>query len=204
MKASLQLKNGIYQVIISYKDFDGKHKTKWVSTGMKESTGKRKLEEKRKEILAAFEEEYNRKLYSADFQDGFRPMARYRFADFMDIWLETVKPTLAHTTYIGYAKNIRKIKAYFGNKMYADGLSGNTVKHLHTNLRKALQYAVKTDLIRSNPADKTERPKSEKFVANFYNKDELSELFKVFEGDRMELCVHMPPITDFAEVRCSV
>lgn len=208
MKASLQLKNGIYQVIISYKDFDGKHKVKWVSTGMKEGTGKRKLEEKRKEICSAFEEEYNRKLYSADFQDGFRPMARYKFADFMDIWLETVKPTLAHTTYIGYAKNIRKIKAYFGNKlmlddlkpihiqsfynkMYTDGLSGNTVKHLHTNLRKALQYAVKTELIRSNPADKTERPKSEKFIATFYNKDELSELFKVFEGDRMELCVHI-------------
>lgn len=208
MKASLQIKNGIYQVIISYKDFDGKHKTKWVSTGMKEGTSKRKLEEKRKEVLAEFQEEYNRRLYSPAYINGFRPLARYRFADFMDIWLETIKPTIAHTTYIGYAKNVRKIKAYFGsklmlddlkpihiqefyNRMYASGLSGNTVKHLHTNLRKALQYAVKTELIPSNPADKTERPKSEKYTASFYNKDELAELFKVFEGDRMELCIHI-------------
>ncbi len=105
MKASLQLKNGIYQVIFSYKDFDGKHKVKWVSTGMKNGTGKRKLEEKRKEIFSAFEEEYNRKRYSADFQNGFRPMVRYKFADFMDIWLETVKPTLAHTTYYGLRRS---------------------------------------------------------------------------------------------------
>ena len=62
MKASLQIKNSTYQVVISYKDENGKHKTKWVSTGLKEGTGKRRLEERRREILSAFEEEYNRKL----------------------------------------------------------------------------------------------------------------------------------------------
>lgn len=75
--------------------------------------------------------------------------------------------------------------------MYSDGLSGNSVKHVHTNLRKALQYAMKTELIESNPADKTERPKCEKFTANFYNRDELAKLFEIFKGDRMELCVHI-------------
>lgn len=208
MKASLQIKNGVYQVVISYKAENGKHKTKWLSTGLKEGTGKRRLEEKRKELLANFEEAYNRKLYSTPPRNDFTPVARYRFTDFMDMWLETIKPSIAHTTYIGYAKNIRKIKGNFDNsimldelkpihiqnfynKMYANGLSGNSVKHLHTNIRKALQYAVKTDLIESNPADKTERPKCEKFTANFYNKDELARLFEVFKGDRMELCVHI-------------
>lgn len=126
----------------------------------------------------------------------------------MEKWLETVKPTIAHTTYTGYAKNIRKIKAYFGdnlmldelkpfhvqefyNKMYADGLSGNTINHVHANLSKALKYAVKMELIETNPIDKVERPKIEKYVANFYNRDELAKLFEVFKDDRMELCVHI-------------
>lgn len=208
MKSSIQIKNSIYQVVISYKDNSGKHKVKWVSTGLSEGTGKRRVEEKRREIVAEFEEAYNRKRYAAKPIEKFNPVERYTFANFMDTWLETVKPSIAHTTYIGYAKNIRKIKAYFGdsirldelkpihiqefyNKMYSDGLSGNTVKHLHVNIRKALQYAVKTELIPSNPADKTERPKAERYTATFYNKDELGELFKVFEGDRMELCVHI-------------
>lgn len=207
MKASLQIKNSTYQVVISYKDENGKHKTKWVSTGLKEGTGTRRLEEKRRKILSAFEEEYNRKLYAVP-QNKFAPVSKHRFTEFMDMWLETIKPTIAHTTYIGYAKNIRKVKAYFDdnimlnelkpihiqgfyNKMYSDGLSGNSVKHVHTNLRKALQYAVKTELIESNPADKTERPKCEKFTANFYNRDELAKLFEIFKGDRMELCVHI-------------
>ncbi len=210
MKASLQLKNHIYQVVISYKDVDGKNKTKWVSTGFKEGTGKRKLEEKRKAVLAEFEEMYNRKIYAPQTdKNGFTPVKRYKFTDFMDMWLDTVKPTLAHTTYVGYAKNIRKIKVYFEekalmldalkpfhiqdfyNKLYSDGLSGNSVLHVHNNLRKALEYAVRIELIQSNPADKVDRPKCGKYTASFYNRDELNHLFEVFKGDRMELCVHI-------------
>lgn len=210
MKASLQLKNSVYQVVLSYKDENGKHKTKWISTGLKEGVGKRKLEEKRKEIVAQFEEAYNRRLYAPKAErTGFTAEVRYKFTDFLDMWLETIKPSIAHTTYIGYAKNLRKIKGYFGsynlmldevkpihiqnfyNKLYAEGLSGNSIIHVHANIRKALQYAVKTELIINNPADKAERPKIEKYVGNYYNKDELTELFKIFEGDRMELCVHI-------------
>ena len=75
--------------------------------------------------------------------------------------------------------------------MYADGLSGNTITHFHANIHKALQYAAKMELIQTNPSDKVERPKVEKFTANFYNKDELAKLFEIFKGDRMELCVHI-------------
>lgn len=56
--SSLQIKNSTYQVVISYKDENGK--SKWVSTGLKEGAGKRRLEEKRKEILSAVEDDYNR------------------------------------------------------------------------------------------------------------------------------------------------
>ncbi|MDQ0192081.1 hypothetical protein J2T20_000417 [Paenibacillus wynnii] len=38
--------------------------------------------------------------------------------------------------------------------------STNTVLHYHANIRAALQHALKTDLINTNPADKIERPKN--------------------------------------------
>ncbi|WP_407672820.1 hypothetical protein [Paenibacillus farraposensis] len=41
--------------------------------------------------------------------------------------------------------------------------------HYHANIRTALQYALKTDLIDTNPADKIERPKKNEFVGSFYN-----------------------------------
>ena len=207
VKASLQLKNGIYQAVISYKDENGKFKTKWQSTGLKEGTGKRRLEEKCKQILAEFEEEYNRKLYSTP-KSLPAPVMKCKFTDFMDRWLNTIKLTIAHSTYIGYAKNIRKIKKYFTNgimldelqpihiqefynQLYEEGLSGNTVKHIHANIHKALKYAVKNNFIQSNPSDKVELRKIEKFTANFYNKDELAKLFETFRNDRMELCVYI-------------
>ncbi len=67
-------------MVISYKDVDGKNKTKWVSTGFKEGTGKLKLEEKRKSVLTEFEEMYNRKIYDPQTdKNGFTPVKRYRF-----------------------------------------------------------------------------------------------------------------------------
>ena len=135
----------------------------------------------------------------------------YEFTAFLEYWLETSKPTVAYTTFVSYNRVVHKIKAYFDNKypnillsdvtglmiqqFYNDsfngGLSANTVKHYHANIHKALKYAVKMDLILSNPSDKTELPKMTKYTATFYNEEELEELFKAFTGDRMELVVYI-------------
>ena len=69
------------------------------------------------------------------------------------------------------------------------GVSANTVIHRHANIRKALQHAFKLGLIDSNPADRIERPKKEKFVGSFYEEDELNHLFEVVRGDPIELGV---------------
>lgn len=210
MKASIQLKKGLYYVVISYKDNLGNHKTKWVSTGLKEGTGKRKLEEVRKSILADFGEAYNRVLYApTPDQNGIVINPKYEFTEYLDMWLEMIRPTIAFTTFKGYAKNLRRIKRYFAGYhlllnevkpvhilnfytyLYQDGLSTNSVIHIHTNLNKALQNAVKIGLINVNPMDYVDRPKYHKYEATFYNKDELNNLLQVFNGDRMELCVNI-------------
>lgn len=47
--------------------------------------------------------------------------------------------------------------------------------------------AVKLDLISSNPADKIERPKKERFMANFYDADEVNRLFEISKGTKLEI-----------------
>ena len=54
---------------------------------------------------------------------------------------------------------------------------------------KCLQYAFQIGLIKSNPADRVERPRKAKYVATIYNQDELETLFNVVRGDPIELAV---------------
>lgn len=135
----------------------------------------------------------------------------YEFTQFLVYWLDTIRPTIARLSYEGYLTNIRKTKEYFDelyphlllteltalqlqqfyNDKYNSGLTANTIKHYHANIHKALKYAVKMDLIQSNPSEKTELPKLKKFQAGFYNVKELEELFKAFKGDRLELVVNI-------------
>ena len=58
-------------------------------------------------------------------------------------------------------------------------LTANTVIHYHANIRKCLQYAFQIGMIRSNPADRVERPRKEKFKSEIYSGEELEQLFKV-------------------------
>ena len=73
--------------------------------------------------------------------------------------------------------------------MTVRGVSANTVIHRHANIRKALQHAFKLGLIDTNPADRIERPKKEKFVGSVYEEDELNRLFEIVKGDPIELGV---------------
>jgi len=84
----------------------------------------------------------------------------------------------------------KHIQAYYTYLLKDQQVSANTVKHHHANIRKALQYALKTDLIASNPADKVELPRVDKFVGSFYSEEEVSLLFAAVHGSKIELAVH--------------
>ena len=71
------------------------------------------------------------------------------------------------------------------------GLSANTVIHYHANIRKCLQYAFQIGMIRSNPADRVERPRKEKFKSEVYKAEELEQLFTAIQGDPAEFGVIM-------------
>ena len=134
------------------------------------------------------------------------------FTDFITDWLKMMKSRVEITTYASYERAIiHKIVPYFEPLHYTlqdmeqhpkyiqdfyqheldRGLTANTVIHYHANIRKCLQYAFQIGMIRSNPADRVERPRKEKFKSEIYSGEELEQLFKVIQGDPSEFGVIM-------------
>ena len=85
-------------------------------------------------------------------------------------------------------KHPKHIQDYYQFEL-GKGLTANTVIHRHANIRKCLQYAFQIGLIKSNPADRVERPRKDKYLATIYNQQELETLFKTVKGDPIELGV---------------
>lgn len=189
----LHEKNGYYYIILNLTDSAGKRKPKWISTGLTIKGNKKRAEQ----MLM----EERRKYANAKTGDDVL------FADFMDQWLEIVKSTVSIPTYSSYVNAVKSIIApYFRKKkillrdlqahdiqmFYQEQLQrvkASSVIHYHANIHKALKYAVKNDMIPSNPADKVERPKQDKFYGNFYDRDELNKLFEAVAGTKLELPV---------------
>lgn len=79
------------------------------------------------------------------------------------------------------------IQAFYREQL--ERVKPNTVIHYHAVIHRALKYAVKTDLIDVNPADKVDRPKKNEFTGNFYSKDEMNALFDAVRGSKIEVAV---------------
>ena len=116
------------------------------------------------------------------------------FADYLQRWLQIARTTIAPTTYSSYSGLMRSaILPWFRKKgttlakltakdiqdFYTAQLQRvkpNTVIHYHAIIHRALKYAMKTDLIAVNPADKVDRPKKNSFQPSFCDKDEINHL----------------------------
>ena len=191
----LHEKNGYYYIILNLTDANGKRKPKWISTKLPVKGNKKRAEQMLME---------ERKRYSQPTKSKNDDIL---FADFMEQWLEVVKGSITMVTYSSYSNMVKVIIApYFREKnitlkglqakdiqdFYQEHLKrvkASTVIHYHANIHKALKYAVKLELIDSNPADRVERPKQEKFQGSFYSSEELNDLFDAVAGTRLELAV---------------
>ena len=206
----LREKRGYYHIVLSYTDENGKRQTPSKSTGLPVKGNKKRAEKMLMEARQAKEEELQKQAEQAARKNPANA-ADIQFTQFLTDWLEMMRSSIEDTTYAAYSLAInRKIIPYFEQKhpglrlrdlspkqiqdyytyeMKENKLSANTVIHRHANIRKALQYAVKIGLIDTNPADRIERPKKEKFTGSFYNATELAQLFEVVRDDPIELAV---------------
>lgn len=193
----LQEKKGYFYVVLNYKDSTGKRKSKWIPTQLPVKGNKKKAEKLLME---------HRRLFVPDDQ----PLAEdILFSDFMVQWLEIIRPTVAIATYASYHNIVNKIIVpYFKSRaillselkppdiqtFYSEQLkrvTANSVIHYHANIHKALKYAVKVDLIPSNPADKIERPKKARYQGSFFDSNEVEKLFQAAKGTHLEIPVFL-------------
>lgn len=85
------------------------------------------------------------------------------------------------------ATPVRNMKQYLLASLYNAPTTMNL--HYHANIHKALKYAVKIDLIPTNPADKVERPKKNEFKGNYYSAEEIHALSEIAQGTKLEIPV---------------
>ncbi|MEG0272758.1 MAG: tyrosine-type recombinase/integrase [Hydrogenoanaerobacterium sp.] len=194
----LQEKNGNYYTVLTYNDEAGKRKEKWQTTGLAIKGNKKKAEALLMEIRKSFQVPKRMEPITAE---------NILFSDFMLEWLEVIKPNIELITYSGYSTSVKgTIVPYFEEKgillknlkandlqtFYTQQLrrvSASTVIRYHANMHKALKFAVRMDMLLSNPADKVDRPKAQRYSGQFYDAAEIGELFAAFKGTKLELAV---------------
>ena len=205
----LQEKRGYFYIVLNYKDSNGKRKSKWIATSLPVKGNKRKADELLQQARIEFKPE-------AEDPKPEVPAASVPvtvltgdvlFADFMLSWLDVIKRSVSPVTfssYSGMVKSItvpyfrktgirlsalkpRDIQAFYDEKIKT--VSANSVIHYHANIHKALDMAVKLELIPNNPSDHVDLPKKARFVGSFYNSDELNELFAAAKGTKLEIPV---------------
>ena len=70
-----------------------------------------------------------------------------------------------------------------------EGLSANTVKHCHANIRKSLADLVFEGVLPFNAADRVKLPRIEKYHASYYTAEQLKELIRIAKGTNIETAV---------------
>lgn len=205
-------KNGFYYAVL-YLKVNGRRRCKWVPMRLPvEGTSARKAQKAFDEIRLQYEREEEERLEreakAKELAENTHPDALLPFTEYMEKWLQSTRSSLATATYQSYSNMIKaRIRPYFAplglqlrevtpqhiedfyQSILADDCTTNTVIHYHAIIRKALQTAVKKDILLKNPADKVDRPKKNVFHGSFYSEEEMLTLFDAVSGDPLELCV---------------
>lgn len=147
----LQEKEGLFYIVLNYKDVTNKRKTKWIPTGLTIKGNKKRAEAMLMEARKSFIPEISQETASIT--------QKILFADFLKKWLQVVKSTIQPVTYSSYSGMLDSIiEPFFRQKrttlvglqaqdiqdFYSEQLErvkANTVIHYHAIIHRALKYA---------------------------------------------------------------
>jgi integrase len=187
-------KGNWYAVIDTRDPATGKRKRKWHSL---EATGKREAQIECAGLIS-----------SIDAGTYLEP-DKTTIAQFLDRWLNNIKPNVAPRTHERYGeiarKNIvpliggaimSKLKPAQISEAYAKalsqgrrdgkgGLSPQTVQHMHRVLKQSLKQAVRWELLHRNPADAVDAPKVDKQEMRVYDVPQTVDLIEAVRGKRV-------------------
>jgi integrase len=134
-------------------------------------------------------------------------------AQFLERWLDNVKPRISPRTHERYTEIVRKnvvpaIGSVYLTKLrpaqiagaYSNALAGgrrngkgglapSTVVYMHRLIKQALGQAVRWELLARNPADAVDPPKVERAALTTYDIDQTAELLERLRGTRLRLPV---------------
>lgn len=141
--------------------------------------------------------------------------------EYLDRWLESEKSRLSPTTYSGYEVNIRchinpiiggirlqELRALNIKELYSklqrnrkikindkprefNPLSSKSILYVHRVLSKALEDALKDEIIHRNPAKAVTPPKLTKHKAKFLESKEIKLMLEKFKDDEMYIPVFL-------------
>lgn len=208
MRGSVQEKNNKLYVVLSYKTEEGKHKTKWVGTGLKAKGNKREAEDMIPDIIKQYIGlEYNPN--------------KHLFLDEVNGWLKRQYGKVRQSTYEAYTTCINAhIKPYFENmgldikdltkqhlmdyyefkftKGRADGRGGldsQTIKKHAAIFRAVLNDALLRDYVNQNVADivpiPTSTRSSKKSVAKKIDLNKANEIIEAFDNSELQPVVRL-------------
>lgn len=202
LQGSIQEKNGKYYAVIGYNDvITRKRKMKWIGLGLDTSDRKADINKAFREAVRKFEQEYRRMC------EGMSSPDEYPLVAFLNDWLDKVKiRSVQKSTFHGYKSLVNgKIARFFGDKFTLGDLnirtvtafyetfreknrSESTVLRYHNLLHEACKYAVRQEILDSNPMDKVDRPKQKKYRGNYYSPEKVQTLLSMIKED----VIYMP------------
>jgi integrase len=158
----------------------GKEQYKWFTV----QGGRKDAEKRLTELLVQLD------------NDTYLKPNKVTISDFLTRWLEEyANPNLSPKTTEGYGYIINKhlipafgklllnkLKPEHLQKYYAEkqsgGLSGQTVRHHHTVMHKALKSAMEWELLNRNVADSISRPRVQRIEMSIWNEQEVYQFLE--------------------------
>lgn len=197
LAASVQAKKGRLYAVIQVRE-NGKTKPVWRALGLPESANKSKVNKAYREVVQAFEQ-----TYAEQIAQNKKPASDIPIYDYMCAYYKKIEKNIQKSTAESYRGMINgRIRRYFtarreltvGNItakdiedfydwMFESHVVANTVIHYHTVLHSAFKRAFKDGLIDSNPFDRIDRPKKNKFTGENYSEEELIAMLGLIRGD---------------------
>jgi integrase len=138
---------------------------------------------------------------------------KFTVGQFLDRWLEHVKPLISPRTHERYGEIVRKnlnpllgavvltklrpiqvSQAYAkalsdGRRDGKGGLAPSTVRYLHVILKSAVGQAVRWQMLARNPVDAIDPPKIERAAMTTYDLAQTADLIDATRGTRMTMTV---------------
>lgn len=213
MTGKLKVKDGIYYAVINYKTSDGKYKQKWISTKRKERGNKKLATKFLQKQLAKFElcpNELEEQLNETHIEvTPIEKKKDIKFLDYIADYIKSKTGLVSPSTLFGYKNYFRIIKRHFGNSLLLKDVTyhhildffsylkvkknykNSSIKRYKEILAPALKNAYRDELIDKNPFDYVPQLKREQVVREYYDANELEELFKVTDKTPLGLVVRV-------------